>query len=118
LKILDSQLHAEFGDEVAMILLQVQEPYSRSRQWAQENGFSDLPLFDSGATDGDGSGLTLADGSIIAERELARVFPSTYVLDRHGLVLFSHYGPVADWTEYLPFIDDAIGKTRSTDPAP
>jgi hypothetical protein len=96
-----------------MVLLQIQEPYSRSRQWVQENGFSDLPLFDSGAIEGDDSGLTLADGGKIADRKLARVFPSTYVLDRHGLVLFSHYGPVADWSEYLPFIDDAVGKTRS-----
>ena len=116
LEFLRAELTKRFPDDVKMVLLQVREPFSRSLQRANEFGFSDLPLYDSGSDEGDDSRLSLANGDSISDRKLARVFPSTYVLDRNGLVIFSHYGPVADWLEYLPFFEHAV--TANADTAP
>jgi hypothetical protein len=35
------------------------------------------------------------------------VFPTTYVLDRNGIVLFAHVGPVSDWAALEPLLQDA-----------
>lgn len=103
----------KFGDRVEMVLLQVREPFIISQQWANDNGFTDLPLADSGV-DEDGAGqLMLTDGSLIKDREIARVFPSTYILDKHGLVLFSHYGPVSNWNDYLSFIEHVVNNQQT-----
>jgi thiol-disulfide isomerase/thioredoxin len=97
------------GDDVALVLLQLREPISSAREWAQQQGFAGLPLADSGASGETDTFLVTAAGKQIPDRELARIFPSSYVLDRHGMVLFSQVGPVNDWTEYLPFFQDAAG---------
>ena len=55
--------------------------------------------------------MTLANGKQIRDRELARVFPTTYVLDKHGMVVFSHVGPVSGWLQYLPFLRDVAAKS-------
>ncbi len=102
----------QFGDDFAMVLLQVREPFIESRHWAQDNDFATLPLFDSGAVDGTSNTLSLSDGKQVQDRAIAQVFPSSYVLDRNGLVIFSHYGPITDWSEYLPFIADAVQVTK------
>ncbi len=98
------------GDAVALVLLQLREPISSAREWARRQGFAGLPLADSGASGEDDTFLLTAAGEQIPDRDLARMFPSSYVLDRNGIVLFSHTGPVHDWTEYLPFFQDAVGK--------
>ncbi len=51
--------------------------------------------------------LMLADGRRIPDREIAVRFPTSYVLDRRGMVLFRHVGPIDDWDGYLPFFVDA-----------
>ena len=111
LEMLQAELARKLSTNVEMVLLQVREPFSESRKWVDNYGFSDLPLYDSGATDSEASTLPLSNGNVINDRELARVFPSTYVLDRNGLVIFSHHGPVADWLEYLPFFEHAVAGT-------
>ena len=100
------------GADVTLVLLQLREPISNAREWAQQQGFAGLPLADSGASGEADTFLETASGEQLADRELARVFPSSYVLDRHGIVLFSHTGPVNDWTEYLPFFQDAAGYAK------
>ncbi len=104
---LSQQLDVELKGKVEMVLLQVREPFSDSLQWAQKYNYTELPLFDSGHQ-GDGDHLlTLADGGTIEDRHLAPNFPSSYVLDKNGVILFKHRGAVRDWTEYLPFFHDA-----------
>lgn len=98
------------AEEVVLVLLQLREPISQAREWATQQGFSDLPLADSGTRDAEDAFLLTSTGEQIPDRALARVFPSSYVLDRNGVVVFSHTGPVHDWTEYLPFFLDAAGQ--------
>ncbi len=93
--------------EVQVVLVQVRESYSKSQDWLQSRELS-LPGYDSGAVDEMDKSIRLADGSRLDDRKLARVFPSTFVLDGNGVVIFSHVGPVDDWMEYLSFLKDAV----------
>jgi len=104
---LSHQLRENFSGKVEMVLLQVREPFAKSQQWAQKNGFGDLPLFDSGYKGEGDQLLSLGDGTTIKDRKLAITFPSSYVVDKNGIILFKHRGPVRDWSEYLPFFQDA-----------
>ncbi len=91
--------------DVQMVLLQVQEDFARSRQWVKQQHLN-LPLFDSGAK-GNGNGvLTLADMNIVHDRDIAPAFPTTYILDKRGIIVFSNIGPVAHWSQYLPLLHD------------
>lgn len=92
--------------DVALVMLQAREPISDSLAWVRKNGFDGLPLYDSGA-DASRNHFDLSDGGKLPDRYIAPVFPSTYILDRHGVVLFRHRGPLPNWLEYLPLINDA-----------
>jgi thiol-disulfide isomerase/thioredoxin len=94
------------GGGVKLVLLQVREPIATSRAWLRQQHV-ELPLDDSGATAGGAGELMLADQRLIKDRELAAVFPTSYVLDRQGIVLFAHAGAISDWREYLPFLRHA-----------
>ena len=47
----------------------------------------------------------------IRDRELARVFPTTYILDRRGIVVFRRFGPALGWREYIPLLRDVAAET-------
>lgn len=96
--------------DIAFVPVQVREPIAVSRRWARQQGVR-LPLFDSGSRGEDQANVVLADGSRIQDREVSAQFPTTYVLDRHGLVLFSHVGAVPRWGEYAAFIRDAAARS-------
>lgn len=106
------KLHKALGgmSDIQLVLLQMREDYGTASLWMDAQGFR-LPLFDSGVVDAGSDTLTLANGKQIRDRELARVFPTTYVLDKHGVVVFSHVGPVSGWLQYLPFLRDAAAKS-------
>ncbi len=102
------RLHAALrarGD-IRFVFMPVREPVARSRAWVAGKGLS-LPVSDGGRAAEKEGAFRLADGRRIGDREVARVFPTTYVLDRHGLVLFAHTGPVADWPALAPLLRDA-----------
>lgn len=90
---------------IAFVVLQAREKFEVSKQWAEKQGIS-LPLADSGSTGEDDAAFRLAGGGRIKDREIANRFPTTYVLDRNGVVVFSHVGPVPDWSQYEPFLRD------------
>jgi thiol-disulfide isomerase/thioredoxin len=116
LKKIHAKIKTGFSSDIEMVMLQMREPFEKSRTWSEQHEFSDLPLYDSGVKDSEATTLTLSDGSLIQDRSLARVFPSTYVLDRNGVVIFSHHGSVGDWLEYLPFLKHAMTETgRNTE---
>jgi len=96
--------------DIVFVPLQSRERFEVSRAWASRQGIG-LPLFDSGATGEDDAKLRLVGGNAIADREIAARFPTTYVLDKHGLVVFSHVGPVTDWLQYEPFLRDAAERS-------
>ena len=117
-----NKLHAEinhrYSGEVEMVMMQLRESFDKSKKWAKQYGFSDMPLYDSGVKDSETTTLMLKDGSQVNDRVIARVFPSTYVLDRNGLVIFSHHGPVNNWLDYLEFFDHAVKNTITTSVSP
>lgn len=113
LKKLHANIQNQYSGEVEMLLMQLREPFAESKQWAQQHGFSSMPLYDSGVKDSETSTLLLKDGSQVDDRSIARVFPSSYVLDRNGLVIFSHHGPVTDWLDYVTFLDHAVKTTAA-----
>lgn len=107
-QILDSQ----YKNKVAFVVLQVRESFEIPRAWSVKHGVTALPLSDSGVKSEEDKELALKDASKIADRKLARVFPATYVLDKNGIVVFSHMGSIRNWTEYVPFFDDVISRSK------
>lgn len=97
---------AKLGSTARFILIQVREDVAESRRWLKRQAIR-LPLYDSGAHGSSDGVLRLAGGGGLNDRDLAKAFPTTYVLDRHGLVLFSHTGALHGWSEYIPFLRHA-----------
>lgn len=93
--------------DIAFVLVQSRESIVKSRQWAKRQGVS-LPLYDSGTQGRADRDFQLAGGGTLADRIVAPAFPSTYVLDGHGLVIFGISGRVADWPEYEPQLRHAL----------
>jgi thiol-disulfide isomerase/thioredoxin len=118
LQTLYRQLQTRLGDRISMILLQAREPFSQSMDWARKNRFDDLPLYDSGSQGSQHSHFNSADGTPIPDRQLAPLFPTSILLDRHGIVLFRHKGPVSDWREYLDFFEHASNPDDGPQQAP
>jgi peroxiredoxin len=96
--------------DLAFRLLQVHESYAVARRWAEAQGLH-LPLYDSGAAGESNDVLRLADGEEIRGRDIALSFPTTYVVDKRGIVVFSHIGPVPDWGQYREFLLDAAKRS-------
>jgi thiol-disulfide isomerase/thioredoxin len=94
-------------ENVRLVLLQAREAITDSRRWATSQNL-DLPLHDSAPQ---GEHFTLAGGQPIHDRAIARAFPTTYVLDRHGIVVFAHTGPLSGWADTLPFLRDVAAKS-------
>lgn len=106
------RLQAALADrrDIAFVLLQAREKFGVARAWAAKQGIR-LPLFDSGAAGDEDAQFRLASGAAVSDRDIASRFPTTYVLDKHGLVLFSHVGPVSDWHQYEAFLRDAAERS-------
>jgi thiol-disulfide isomerase/thioredoxin len=102
------KLHARFkaAQNLQFVFLPVREAAAKSRAWLRERGI-DLPVADAGALAEKEGSFLLSNGGRIGDRDLARVFPTTYVLDRNGIVLFAHVGPVSDWLALEPLLKDA-----------
>jgi thiol-disulfide isomerase/thioredoxin len=102
------KLHQALADrqDVVFVPLQVRETYAVARRWADKQALK-MPLADSGSQGDNDTLLHLANGEAIPDRDIARSFPTTYVLDKHGLVIFSHVGPVHAWHEYAALLRDA-----------
>jgi thiol-disulfide isomerase/thioredoxin len=106
------QLQKSLGKnaDIQMVLLQVQEDFDRSKQWVNRQKMK-LPLYDSGAKSKEADLLTLSDGKTMRDREIAPGFPTTYILDKHGIVVFSNIGPVIHWSQYLPLLRDVAARS-------
>lgn len=96
--------------DIAFTLMQAREAFAVSQQWAAAQGLR-LPLYDSGSTGETDAYLRTADGAKIADRAIAVSFPTTYVIDKRGIVVFAHVGPVPDWRQYRDFLLDAAARS-------
>lgn len=99
---------ARNGD-LAFVFTQAREPAAESRRWLKQHGLK-LALHDSGARDSRDDSFRLSGGQAIKDRLVAPVFPATYVLDRHGVVVFSMRGSAEDWGQYAPFLKDLLSQ--------
>ena len=93
-------------DGITFVFAQAREDIDRSRRWARLRGFS-MPFYDSGAKGPSDRDFAMAGGGSIADRVVAPRFPATYVLDSHGLVIFSRFSPPSHWGEYEPLLRHA-----------
>ena len=96
----------EAYERIAFVLVQSREDIARSRRWANRRGIT-MPLFDSGSKSATDHAFRVADGTSIEDRFLAPLFPATYVLDGHGVIIFAHFGPLRGWAEYVVFLRHA-----------
>lgn len=94
-------------EQVEFVIVQVREKIETSKLWLSSNSLNLLPLSDSGIQDEAESQLYLSNGERINDRRIAKIFPTTYVLDKNGVVVFSNMGSVENWTEYVNFFKDA-----------
>ncbi len=97
--------------DIVFLFTQAREPAEVSRQWLKQQGLG-LVLHDSGARGSRDERFRLADGQTLADRQVAAVFPATYVLDRHGVVVFGMKGSAEDWGEYVPFLKDLLSHAK------
>ena len=99
------------SDQVEFIVLQGREPIEDARKWAMTTGLDALPLSDSGVKSENDKEFRLTGGKRVADRQLAKVFPASYVLDKHGVVVFSHMGSISNWTEFVHFFKDVVERS-------
>lgn len=100
----------EASPDIQLVLLQVQEDFETSRRWVLKQHLN-LPLYDSGTKSKAMDTLTLADGKKLHDREIAPGFPTTYILDKHGIVVFSNIGPISRWSQYMPLLRDVAARS-------
>lgn len=96
--------------DVSFVFLQAREPIATSRSWLAKQAIN-IPAYDSGSSDSYDDVLKTADGKELSDREVAPIFPSTYVLDKNGIVIFRRFGPAVRWSEYEPLILDAANRS-------
>lgn len=99
------------SSDIQLVLLQVREKFASGQQWARQHQL-DLPLHDSRVTDSSAlDALSLAGGKAIHDRDIATAFPTTYILDKRGIVVFAHVGSISGWMQYLPLLRDVADKS-------
>jgi hypothetical protein len=94
-------------DDITFVYTQARESAETARQWLQQRKLA-LALHDSGVRNRRDYQLRLGDGRVIGDRDIAPVFPATYVIDRNGVVVFRLHGSARDWMEYEPFLRDLL----------
>ncbi len=102
---------------IRFTLVPLRESMATSQAWLQSR---QLNLTLTGAETTSSNILKLTDGKMLSDRQIAPVFPTTYILDGHGTVLFSRNGPIHDWTSLIPILRHAAqnSATGSTIPHP
>jgi thiol-disulfide isomerase/thioredoxin len=106
------QLYSKFkkSKDVVFVVMPVRESLATAQQWARQKGLG-LPLCFGGESTVKTGEFRLADGGTLGDRQLAKAFPTTYVLDKLGIVVFSHTGPVDGWADYAPFLKDVAARS-------
>lgn len=89
----------EDDNAVTFVLVQARESIAKSQRWASKRKFT-MPLYDSGHQGRGDKTFRLANGGVLPDRRLASTYPTTYVLDANGLVVFHQAGPGEQWKQY------------------
>jgi thiol-disulfide isomerase/thioredoxin len=96
--------------DIRFVVLQVREDFANARTWAKKYA-NDMPLHDSGMSQNGPAVFRTSDRSTLPDRQIAMAFPTSYVLDKHGIVVFSHVGPISGWTQYRAFLKDVAKRS-------
>lgn len=96
---------------VVFVPLQVRESFADARRWLAAQRVV-LPLYDSGMRSGSTGDLRVAGGGQLPDRAVAPVFPSSVFLDRHGVIVLNHYGPIERWADYRPQLEDLLATQK------
>lgn len=96
-------------DRIAFVFLQAREPFNTSKLFLEQKGLT-LPAYDTGVVDRADSRMKLGNGEEVKDVELSPRFPTTYVLDKNGIVLFRHTGTSKKWLFMEPILRDAMAR--------
>lgn len=77
------KLHEEMGDEVAFIMLSLDDDFEKAKDFDKRNGY-DLPIY--------------APGSNLPAMYQSSAIPTTYVIDAKGNLVLTHKG-MADYSD-------------------
>ncbi|MDH5187360.1 MAG: TlpA family protein disulfide reductase [Rhodospirillaceae bacterium] len=86
-------------DAISFVLVQGRESIEKSQRWMEKRKFV-MPLYDSGHKGRGDKSFRLANGTLLADRRLALAYPTTYILDANGLVVFHQSGAGEQWAQY------------------
>ena len=89
---------------LAFVFVPVRETVTAARAYLKQQKLA-LTLHDAGQTPQTQT-FRDANGVLLPDRDIAPVFPATYVIDRHGGVVFSQRGSAPDWAAYAPLLED------------
>ncbi len=100
--------------EIRFILVPLREPMATSQAWLQSH---QLNLSLTSTETAPSNALKLTDGKTLSDRQMAPVFPTTYILDGNGTVLFSRHGPIHDWASLIPILRHAARNSAVDSPS-
>lgn len=90
--------------DIVFIPVGVKETFSTSKRWTDRQGFT-LPFVNGDAFNGE---LTLANGDEIDFREIAPKIPTTFFLDRNGVVVYRKVTAFRRWEDFKPQLEHLI----------
>jgi len=100
------QRHLAHDTRIRFSLIPLREPVSASQAWLRSRKLT-LALTHAETAPGKEAALVLSNGQTLPDRQIAPVFPSTYLLDGNGVVIFSQHGPIHDWASLAPLLRHA-----------
>lgn len=90
--------------EIRFVVVPLRESMATSQAWLKSRKLRlQLTLAETASA----TALRLRDGKTLPDRQVAPVFPTTYLLDGRGTVLFVQHGPIHDWASLLPILRHA-----------
>lgn len=95
--------------DIRFHFIPLREPLSSSQAWLHSRG---LKLALTTAKSTPQHALRFNDGSALPDRQIAPAFPTTYILDSKGTILFSQHGPIHDWASLAPILRHAANHKR------
>lgn len=87
------------------LFIPLREPLADAQAWLKIRKL-DPPLYQAATASGTGT-LLLTDGRQYPDRQISPAFPTTYILDRQGVILFAHQGPIHNWDSWAPILKHA-----------
>lgn len=89
---------------IRFALVPLREPLATSQTWLRSRKLNLNPLLAETASP---TALRLGNGKVLADRQIAPVFPTTYILDGRGTILFVKHGAIHDWASLIPILRHA-----------